>query len=90
MAFLPNVDLNCRTRSVKLLKSSGAVLCTGSLSISLSILSENDEAVSLLPSRSSEARDVFDLSASANLIAPLEVSLLSVVSENETASVCYY
>jgi hypothetical protein len=37
----------------------------------------------LLPLRSSEARDEFDLSASDNLIAPSLPILFSVLSEND-------
>jgi hypothetical protein len=37
----------------------------------------------LLQSKSSKVRDVFDLSASDNLIAPAVPILLSVLSENE-------
>jgi hypothetical protein len=44
----------------------------------------------MLLKRSSEVRYVFDLSASDNLIAALEVILLSVSSENEMKQRVYY
>jgi hypothetical protein len=58
----------------------------------LSVFSEYImKATTLLQVRKSEARDVFDLSASANWIAPSLPILLPVLSENETKQqVCYF
>jgi hypothetical protein len=45
-----------------------------------------NEATSMLPLRSSVVRDVFDLSASNNLMAPLQPISLSVLSKNKQSN----
>jgi hypothetical protein len=53
------------------------------------LIENENEATSMLPLRSSEARDECDLSASANLIAPSLPILLTLLSEYKMKKITF-